>query len=180
MINGFMQNISGFGRVGFQVTGTDELKKVIGQAILINKNAGAILRMIGMRMKKMIQDNIKRQENADGSKWEPMSEVTKELRRKGRGTGEPILLRDTGRLFNSIAFKVNGNEIIAGTNVEYAPALQFGQKGGWSGGNVEGKWIGETMATIPARQFVYIRDADIEILTKMLTNELIIAAFRKR
>jgi len=32
---------------------------------------------------------------------------------------------DTGRLKNSIAYTVNGNDVYIGTNVEYAPKIEF-------------------------------------------------------
>lgn len=35
---------------------------------------------------------------------------------------------DTGRLRNSISNKVDGNDVYIGTNVEYAPYVEFGDK----------------------------------------------------
>lgn len=164
------------------ITGEKELQKLFGRVITIAKNPGRVYKLIGGRMKKMIQGNFKRKANADGSKWAPLSEVTIMLRRKGSGAGRaPIPLRDTDRMYNSIAYKIGPDGVYVGTNVEYAPDLHFGRKGGWVAGGpaVDGVKMVETISTIPARQFVYIQDTDIDILMKILAFEMIEAAFGK-
>lgn len=56
---------------------------------------------------------------------------------------------DTGRLRNSITYKVNGQECYIGTNVKYAPYIEFGtgefaEKGGrktpWTYVDDKGNW----------------------------------------
>lgn len=177
-----LQSLSGFGRVGFQITGRglENFKRDIQNCIIANNNPDSVLRIIGARMKKAIQDNIKRQEQADGTAWPPLSDVTIELRRKGPRKGKPdIPLRDSGRLFNDIAYQVSGKEVAAGTNTEYAPTHQFGQtgSGGWHGVKVDGKWVGEAVNDIPAREFVYLNDKQVEDIVNTLTDRLIVSAF---
>lgn len=51
----------------------------------------------------------------------------KRPRKRNKGAGK--LLRDTGRLGNSLTAVTSGTEVIIGTNVEYAPYHQFGTRG---------------------------------------------------
>lgn len=99
----------------------------------------ASLLAILMRQKDLLFRNST---DPDGSKWAPLSDVTKMMRlhRLGekatkknlRGTFKPLL--DTGTLRNSItnamapytASSTFGDEIILGTNVPYARLQNFG------------------------------------------------------
>src|SRR5437868_10069394 len=55
-----------------------------------------------------------------GLRWEPLAPSTVAKRRKGRGQGAPLILRDTGLLFNSlspgISARPNPGQVIVGTN----------------------------------------------------------------
>ncbi|MFW2102965.1 MULTISPECIES: phage virion morphogenesis protein [Acinetobacter] len=64
-----------------------------------------------------VQQRIKTGIGTDDKPWQ------KSWRAKVQG-GQT--LRDTGRLYNSIFAKVQGNKISVGTNVKYAPILHFG------------------------------------------------------
>ena len=159
LVNGIFQNIAGFGRVGVQVLGVDRLDRVLQALYNKNKNNNPVLRAVGMKMKTMIRSNFVAQENADGSKWEPLSEYTKAKRAEGDPSlgRDPLILRDTGNLYRSIAFQALENAVIAGSNVKYGPKHQLGEG-------------------VPVRQFLYIRDSGIDELTRFITNELIVAA----
>lgn len=59
--------------------------------------------------------------------WKPLAPSTVRGRRKGAGQGQPEILRDTGRLFNSLSpggpgslLRVTAAGVDVGTNVEYA------------------------------------------------------------
>lgn len=65
-----------------------------------------------------------------GKPWEPLSPVTIALRRKGKGAGSAKPLLDTGRLRNSITYRVGANQVIVGTNVIYARMQHFGARMG--------------------------------------------------
>ena len=158
-----IKHIPGFGRVGIQLTGLDKLNAALNRLAYANKDVGSILRLIGERMRRFCVDNIKiRKTQSDGTPWPPMSEATKAMRRTGGGTSAPRLLEDTGRLRTSIAYKVEGNTVYTGTNVDYARDLQFGDES----------------KNLPAREFIWINDKTVEDLVKMLTNETIVSAIR--
>lgn len=67
------------------------------------------------------------QVDPDGRPWEPLSPVTLAGRRK-RGKGAQIL-RDTGRLMNSISYSTAGNTVTVFTNVAYGATHQYGLRG---------------------------------------------------
>ena len=79
---------------------------------------------------------------------------------------EPMALRDTGRLYNSIAYQIIGQTVYAGTNVAYAEDQQFGD------GSGEG--------AIPPREFVWISDTKVEEMYNRLVNSLIASVFMSR
>lgn len=63
----------------------------------------------------------------DGKPWRPLRPATLRKRRRGRGnSGTPAILRDQGHLYQSITYQLSGDEIVVGSNLEYARIHQFG------------------------------------------------------
>lgn len=80
-----------------------------------------VLESIGREVHRLIIQGFERQADPWGRPWQPLSPVT--IERKGSSR----ILEDTGRLRQSITWRVIGREAVAaGTNVEYAPVHQFG------------------------------------------------------
>lgn len=92
------------------------------------------------------------QKAPDGTPWKPLSPVTLDRRRK-KGRGAQIL-RDTGRLMNSLSYKTSGNTVTVFTNVKYAGTHQYGFK------------------KIPARPFLGINDADNDAVLEVMNGYL--------
>lgn len=98
------------------------------------------------------------------AQWKDLSPVTKFARsqtnRKGKaGTSDNafnILVR-SGRLRNSINYKITGGTLQVGTNVKYAAIHHFG---GMAGKNKK--------VSIPSRPFLVVQDEDIEEITQLL------------
>lgn len=65
-----------------------------------------------------------------GNAWAKLSAVTLARRRKGKGKGSNKILRDTGRLANSINYRADKASVSVGTNIVYAATHQFGAKMG--------------------------------------------------
>jgi phage virion morphogenesis protein len=57
-----------------------------------------------------------------GVPWKPLAAST--IRRRRKGSSKPLL--DTGRLRNSVSYRLIGNGVEVGSNVEYAAIHQFG------------------------------------------------------
>ena len=81
---------------------------------------------VAVAMTTEVQLTFRKEQTPDGSGWAPLKRGRS---RKGGGKGRGKILRDTGRLANSITGVAAGNSVIVGTNVEYAPYHQFGTKG---------------------------------------------------
>jgi phage gpG-like protein len=179
--------ISGFGQAGYTVRGLDHLTRDLRMLAVANKRPERTLKLIGARMKRICQDHFQSQKNLDGSPWPPLSEITISLRRKRSN----VPLRDTGRLKNSIGIAVKGASVSVGTNVAYAETHQFGHEGTYTKepDKKKGRKWSKTLSaaareaikknveaqdrSIPAREFIYMNDADITDLITMLKNQLI-------
>lgn len=81
---------------------------------------------VAVAMTTEVQLTFRKEQTPDGAKWAPIKGGN---RRKGKGKRSNKILRDTGRLANSITGKSAGHDVIVGTNVEYAPYHQFGTSG---------------------------------------------------
>ncbi|MBW6395237.1 phage virion morphogenesis protein [Thermus sp. SYSU G05001] len=115
------------------------------------------------------------QKAPDGTPWPPLSAATLlgELRAKDRLKGggyskraqERVAKRKalikTGRLRNSIGWKVVGSKVFVGTNVVYAPIHQFG---GYAGRGHK--------VRIPARPFLGISQEDLRDAEEVLREWL--------
>ena len=97
-------------------------------------------------------------------KWEPLSDVTVALRRKGKGSNTPQPLRDTGQLMASIGvlskdgiYEIDPTGIVIGTNRKGAAMLH---EGGRSKGFIKG-------SRIPPRPFLVLKDKDRKIILRL-------------
>ena len=82
---------------------------------------------IGVKLLNEISNTFK-EEAHEGEKWKSLSEVTIKRRRKGKGTGKPKILQDTGTLKRSFVLKVDNIKVIVGTPVEYSYKHEFGEE----------------------------------------------------
>ncbi len=80
---------------------------------------------VGFELASRVDRTFEAQADPWNRAWRPLSPLTLRLRRKA-GSGAEIL-RDTGRLANSITHNVDGNTLEVGTNVEYAKHHQHGR-----------------------------------------------------
>lgn len=98
-----------------------ELDKLGSPAVM-----GIAAKNVAVAMTTEVQLTFRKEQSPDGTKWAPIKGSN---RRKGKGKRGNKILRDTGRLANSITGIAAGDQVIVGTNVEYAPYHQFGTKG---------------------------------------------------
>lgn len=81
------------------------------------------LKKVGILMLASVQHNFIQQGRP--TRWKPLAPMTLAMRR-GKGSSSAQILRDTGRLMNSINYKVENDQVKIGTNVPYASIHQFG------------------------------------------------------
>lgn len=87
-----------------------------------------VMDAVGQVIQSGTQQRFVDQKDPEGRPWAPLSPVTL-ARRRGGGMGAQIL-RDTGRLMNSISYRTAGNTVTVFSNVIYAGTHQFGAKKG--------------------------------------------------
>lgn len=115
------------------------------------------LRSVGAMLKDEARLCFVEQSSPYGMKWRPLSPVTVAKRRKGEGSGEIQILRDTGRLMNSIAVNSSASSVEVGSNLVYAAIHQFG---GMAGRNRK--------VSIPARPFLPTNGLPLEQMTELV------------
>lgn len=115
----------------------------------INKFAGATIQ-------KDIKDNItNRKQNENGSSWARWKNSSYRRRQGQRNRSEPNnILLDRATLRNSIQWDADANEMIVGTNVEYAQALNDGTR------------------NIVAREFMYISDEAGDTIEEFIAERI--------
>ncbi|MEO1082391.1 MAG: phage virion morphogenesis protein [Pseudomonadota bacterium] len=92
-----------------------ETTEAINTAI-VQRRLGPLLRRTGRYLVRDAQVNIRLGRDVRGAPLAP-------IRRDGQ------ILRDTSRLYRSIAYRLGQNEVRVGTNVEYARAQNYGFQG---------------------------------------------------
>lgn len=131
----------------------DDAQRRLGEMLRAAADPADALDAIGFDISQRVDLTFGAQQDPWNRAWAPLSPVTLALRRKG-GKGAQIL-RDTGRLGDSITHNVVGDEVRVGSNVQYARAQQLG--------NPANKMFGKGSAPIPARPFLPIRDGRAEL-----------------
>lgn len=98
----------------------DELRRRMG-------NLRPVMEAVGQVIQSGTQQRFIDQAAPDGTPWAPLSPVTIARRRRGpTATGSIQILRDTGRLMNSISYEATANQVSVFTNVLYAATHQLG------------------------------------------------------
>lgn len=132
----------------------NELKRRMG-------NLTPVMDAVGQIIQSGTQQRFVDQQAPDGTPWAALSQVTLDRRRKA-GTGAQIL-RDTGRLMNSISYQVDGDTVTVFTNVVYAGMHQYGGKR---------TQFPHLWGDIPARPFLGYSASDEEAVLEVLNGYL--------
>lgn len=106
-----------------------DVKKALRELRRKTKDTLPVMRAIGHAVRDHVDRNFLGQHGPDGKRWDKLSDTTKDRR---RGTSYHIL-RDTGRLANSITSRATKTQAIVGTDVIYAGTQQFGARKGQYG-----------------------------------------------
>lgn len=111
-----------------------------------------MLTALGRSIRTRVQLGFRTATAPNGTKWAPLK-----FRK-----GTPLV--DTGRLRSSIGYRVEGSEVVVGTNLLYAPVHQFGAVIkpktkpflAWQSG---GRWFFAKQVKVPARPFLPLTQA---------------------
>lgn len=91
----------------------------------------------------------------DGVAWAPWSASYKTSRRKGHS-----LLQETGALMDSIAWRIEDDQVLVGTNLVYGAIHQFGGTEGMKGG----------AAHVPARPYLGLSAQNVTEIGQTLSG----------
>ncbi len=110
---------------GFSISfDASEALRGLGRLIRKCEDPRDALDAVGFEFSQRADRTFDDQADPWNAAWRPLSPLTLRLRRKA-GKGAEIL-RDTGRLSQSITHNLVGDEVHIGTNVEYAAPHQLG------------------------------------------------------
>ena len=135
----------------------DKLKDLIDKALDSGKTR-PLMQNIGARLTADAQINFRSQSDPTGKPWKPTI-------RGGQ------ILRDTGRLRNSITYTYDDESVSVGTNVIYAAIHNYGGKikaknAPYLAFMVGDKFVQKKEVTIPQRQFLGIEERQVDKINK--------------
>lgn len=163
-----------------------EIRDALQQLQQRVENLRPALTDIGAAVTESTRLRFRDQETPAGAAWAPLSRFTVDRRRQ-QGRGAQIL-RDTGRLANSITYQVGSDYVEVGTNVVYGPTHQFGARRGEFGVQPvtvkahqrRGRPVRQhtrqqalPWGNIPARPFLGLSDADEGEIVRILSDYLL-------
>jgi len=121
-----------------------------------------LLRKVGAIYLAYAEERFEKQNSPQRKRWEPLKESTIRIKeKKGSLRGAEHIGTWTGKLASSLSFRVQGDEVLVGSNVEYAPYFHFKVKKGTP--TKGGPW-----GDIPARPFLGRNErADKRVLDMM-------------
>jgi len=181
--------MTGFSVKGNSTFGFEELTRALQIAKEKSRDMSESFQAVGERMLRFNKlDHFRDQKQRDGSAWPPLRESTLARRRKGKGSRSGKPLQDTGRMKASIASRFGSTWAEVGTNVEYAPAHQFGvDKTVTENVRAHARTLGKRVRAsslvrehsrsrhirIPKREFIFVNASEQAVLVSFLTWHLL-------
>lgn len=107
--------------VTLRISATDrELRAALARLAAFGRDPAPVLKVIGQDLITSTQERIRDQVTPEGTAWPALRP---DYAAAKRGSG---ILVESGRLIGSFTRKVDGRELLVGTNVLYAAIHQFG------------------------------------------------------
>jgi len=110
---------------------------------------------VGEYLLESTQDRMSDEVSPDGKAWEPLSVNT--LEQKDLNNQSSKILRGYGTLADTLNYQISGNQLMFGSNMEYAASHQFGRDS----------------ANIPARPFLGVNGEDETEILAILRSHLL-------
>ncbi|WP_166838699.1 phage virion morphogenesis protein [Rheinheimera pleomorphica] len=146
--------------ISIDAGGANAIADVITQLVQQGRNLKPALSQIGEYLVEATQDRFQLEVAPDGSLWDPLAPET--TRRKN---GDTRILRQSSTLVDTILYDVNDDQLLVGSNMEYAATHQFGRE---DDGIVAREWLGLT--TGPWNDEVAIMDILYDHFSQGLPN----------
>lgn len=153
------------------------LHRTIGRMMLTDLELKGLNTKIGIIMQQSAVERFEREKSPEGVGWQPLSPATLEARarrRTGRGyktkrgkvskraqriMADAKILKDTGRLMRSMAYRARPEGVAVGSNLVQAGIQQLGGQAG------PGKKV-----TIPARPYLGVGPGDSSDIKQALVD----------
>ncbi len=128
-----------------------------------------VLKGVGELLRNSAADRFGAQAGPDGAPWAPLQDWYK----KTKTQNQDKILTLSGMLAKTLAFQVEGDEVLVGSGLEYAAIHQFGgtirpKKG--RALSVGGRSVSKV--TIPARPFLGVSEEDIGEVESLVSEYL--------
>ena len=132
-----------------------------------------LMRNIGETLLNSTRERFKDEESPDGATWEPLSAITKKIKKKNQ---DKVLTQD-GHLAGQLTYRANPNYVEIGSTRIYASVHQFGatikpKNGAALVFGPEGGKIYARSVTIPARPFLGLSNQDREDILHEVRDHL--------
>jgi len=134
------------------VRGLTRVKRLVRDLERAGHNTGPVFKAIGTRMRNLQLKHFDEQKQFDKTPWPPLSEATLAARRS-EGVAGVKLLRDHDIMYTSITFRAGRKFAVVGTNDPKGPFHQGGK------------------GRPPRREFIFLRDDDVDPFLDMLVAE---------
>mgnify|MGYP003675147565 FL=1 len=133
--------------VSIDLLGDEAITKELNRMLSRGLDLDPAFYEMGEHLLESTQDRMSQELSPDGTPWEPLSINT--IEQKDLTNQSEKILRGYGTLADTLSYQVNSNQLMFGSNLEYAATHQFGRD----------------KANIPARPFLGVSGEDeIEIL----------------
>lgn len=148
--------------VSLRISITDrEAEAALARLAAFGRDPGPALKVIGQDLITSTQERIRDQVSPDGAAWPALRPDYAAVK---RGSG---MLVESGRLIGSLTRRVDGPQLLVGTNVLYAAIHQFGgvirpKSGSRLRFRIGRREVFARQVTVPARPFLGISPQDRE------------------
>jgi phage virion morphogenesis protein len=140
--------------VSIDLLGEEAITKVLNRILSRGLDLTPAFYEMGEHLLESTQDRMSREESPDGTPYEPLSINT--LEQKDLTNQSDKILRGYGTLADTLSYQVSGDQLMFGSNMEYAATHQFGRDS----------------ANIPARPFLGVNHEDEIELIDILRSHL--------
>jgi len=135
-----------------QISGQEQVIDAFNHLIKRANDLEPVFSDIGEYLIESTQQRFVDEETPDGEPWTPLKEKT--IKYKAR---KDKILTESGSLADTLNYQLNGNELLFGSNLEYAATHQFGREN----------------ANIPAREFLGLSNDDEKEILGLISDHLL-------
>lgn len=143
--------------VSVNVIGAETITNALNKLLSQGSDLSPAFRDIGEHLLESTQQRMSQEVTPSGEAWEPLSPNT--VKKKALSSQSGKILRGYGTLADTLNYQLSNNQLMFGSNMEYAATHQFGRE----------------EANIPAREFLGISSEDESEILDILRSHLVSA-----